>query len=336
MVLVRGLDRLDGTALEGMSDELWAEHTAELQARFEAQQGQDGALGFTEFCAQFAELGGLSTAAMGRHHRHFGGDGGDGPTAPAPAPQLIGGRAGLGPRWTRGEIERPAGERNMGTWTAAVYTPEQQLRLGVDEMGEPTGAAPPPGIGANMPPPAPGQFVIVDTTGGGGGGDAEARREQMRLAAERRVASQRAAAEHRAQQAAARQPGPAGDDGLSFPDHWGAPPAEQTEDIRALPGGFGEGSSTLAAWIEQKMELDAVSAMPAAGAAVPVPGKQSWPELVGTAGEAAVATIRGERPDLAQVLTVPEDAMVTMDWREDRVRVFVDAAGNAAREPQCG
>jgi hypothetical protein len=79
-----------------------------------------------------------------------------------------------------------------------------------------------------------------------------------------------------------------------------------------------------------------VSAMPAAGAAVPVPGKQSWPELVGTAGEAAVATIRGERPDLAQVLTVPEDAMVTMDWREDRVRVFVDAAGNVAREPQCG
>ena len=44
----------------------------------------------------------------------------------------------LGPAWTRGEMERPAGQRNMGTWTAAVYTAEQQRRLGVDEMGRPS------------------------------------------------------------------------------------------------------------------------------------------------------------------------------------------------------
>jgi len=41
----------------------------------------------------------------------------------------------VGPAWTRGEIEKPAGEKNMGTWTAGVYTPEQQARLGVDEQG---------------------------------------------------------------------------------------------------------------------------------------------------------------------------------------------------------
>mmetsp|Transcript_98604 Transcript_98604/g.136830 ORF Transcript_98604/g.136830 Transcript_98604/m.136830 type:complete len:293 (+) Transcript_98604:88-966(+) len=48
----------------------------------------------------------------------------------------------IGPAWTRGEIERPAGSRNMGTWTAAVYTQEQQQRLGVDEYGQKVTSAP--------------------------------------------------------------------------------------------------------------------------------------------------------------------------------------------------
>eukprot|EP00941_MAST-03F_sp_MAST-3F-sp1_P003483 g3483.t1 len=43
----------------------------------------------------------------------------------------------IGPRWTRGEIEAPQGEKNMGTWTSRVYTKEQQERLNVDEMGNP-------------------------------------------------------------------------------------------------------------------------------------------------------------------------------------------------------
>ena len=46
-------------------------------------------------------------------------------------------RTGLvGPKWTRGEMEAPKGEINMGTWVAAVYTAEQQARLGVDERGK--------------------------------------------------------------------------------------------------------------------------------------------------------------------------------------------------------
>lgn len=41
----------------------------------------------------------------------------------------------IGPAWTRGEIEKPTGLRDMGGWMANFYTPEQQQRLGVDENG---------------------------------------------------------------------------------------------------------------------------------------------------------------------------------------------------------
>merc|ERR1712151_1195241 len=48
----------------------------------------------------------------------------------------------IGPAWTRGKMEPPAGERDMGGWVARVYTDEQQKRLGIDENGkkvDPTG-----------------------------------------------------------------------------------------------------------------------------------------------------------------------------------------------------
>ena len=41
----------------------------------------------------------------------------------------------IGPEWTRGGIEKPIGEKNMGEWTESVYTEEQQERLNVDELG---------------------------------------------------------------------------------------------------------------------------------------------------------------------------------------------------------
>ena len=57
------------------------------------------------------------------------------PGAPAEcAPARCG---AVGPGWTRGQIERPRGEKDMGGWMASVYTAEQQARLGVDEAGEP-------------------------------------------------------------------------------------------------------------------------------------------------------------------------------------------------------
>ena len=41
-----------------------------------------------------------------------------------------------------------------------------------------------------------------------------------------------------------------------FPVHWGEPPPNQARDLRELPGGYGMGNSTLAAWIEQRMAED--------------------------------------------------------------------------------
>ena len=41
-----------------------------------------------------------------------------------------------------------------------------------------------------------------------------------------------------------------------YPPSWGKPPAIQTSDHRVLPGGYGHGSSTLAAWIAGHMKED--------------------------------------------------------------------------------
>ncbi len=46
----------------------------------------------------------------------------------------------------------------------------------------------------------------------------------------------------------------------SFPAHWGEPPTIQTRDIRSLPGGYGQGSSTLASWIQANLDKDATRA----------------------------------------------------------------------------
>ncbi len=56
------------------------------------------------------------------------------------------------------------------------------------------------------------------------------------------------------------QKGAAAPGGRAFPAHWGQPPEIQTEDFRTLPGGFGNGSSTLRRWISARMETDALQA----------------------------------------------------------------------------
>ena len=45
--------------------------------------------------------------------------------------------------------------------------------------------------------------------------------------------------------------------GKPFPIHWGQPPLKQTDDLRALPAGYGRGSGTLARWIQEKLDNDA-------------------------------------------------------------------------------
>jgi len=39
------------------------------------------------------------------------------------------------PAYLMGDVEEPAGEKDMGGWTMRAYTPEQQARLNVDEEG---------------------------------------------------------------------------------------------------------------------------------------------------------------------------------------------------------
>jgi murein DD-endopeptidase MepM/ murein hydrolase activator NlpD len=41
-----------------------------------------------------------------------------------------------------------------------------------------------------------------------------------------------------------------------YPAHWGEPPMAQTKDLRVLPGGYGQGSGTLATWIADNMRKD--------------------------------------------------------------------------------
>ena len=48
-----------------------------------------------------------------------------------------------------------------------------------------------------------------------------------------------------------------GPSGKAFPAHWGEPPRIQTRDLRPLPGGYGQGSGTLANWIQMNLDKDA-------------------------------------------------------------------------------
>lgn len=63
--------------------------------------------------------------------------------------------------------------------------------------------------------------------------------------------------------------------------------------------------------------------------------KEEWPELVGKTGDQAKAAILDERPTL-NVLVVPELSPCTMDYRTDRVRVFVNKEGKVAGTPRIG
>lgn len=119
----------------------------------------------------------------------------------------------------------------------------------------------------------------------------------------------------------------------SFPAHWGNPPAAQTRDLVQLPGEYGRGSGTLRRWILEKMaEDDAKKSF--------AEGEKAWPEkqLVGMTGEEAkVAVLAGSSTLMeANIHILPHDAMVTMDYREDRVRIFVGDDGKVVRQPKIG
>lgn len=64
-------------------------------------------------------------------------------------------------------------------------------------------------------------------------------------------------------------------------------------------------------------------------------GKSSWPELVGVAGDVAVATIEKENPSVNAVLITPETVYIPV-VQCDRVLVFVDDAGKVQSVPVVG
>lgn len=61
-------------------------------------------------------------------------------------------------------------------------------------------------------------------------------------------------------------------------------------------------------------------------------GKQSWPELLGTYGAAAVET---ENKKVAATI-VAEGSFVSGDFRCDRVRVWVNSSGIVVEVPKIG
>eukprot|EP00741_Cyanophora_paradoxa_P021197 tig00000237_g20458.t1 len=61
--------------------------------------------------------------------------------------------------------------------------------------------------------------------------------------------------------------------------------------------------------------------------------KSEWPELVGLAVEDAKALLEAE--GISKVQVVPEGSMVTMDWNEERVRLFA-SEGKVSQVPRRG
>lgn len=76
----------------------------------------------------------------------------------------------------------------------------------------------------------------------------------------------------------------------NFPAHWGAPPEAHTFDLQPLPGGYGQGSGTLARWIQGNLDKDAAassSSTKPASSAIPLvfPGKEDGDGSVKLSGE---------------------------------------------------
>ena len=56
---------------------------------------------------------------------------------------------------------------------------------------------------------------------------------------------------------------------------------------------------------------------------VPIPGRSSWPELVGVLAMLAATAIAHNRPDMS-VEVLPPGSPVIPDFNPTRVRVFID------------
>ncbi|KAF6981877.1 hypothetical protein CFC21_000339 [Triticum aestivum] len=63
--------------------------------------------------------------------------------------------------------------------------------------------------------------------------------------------------------------------------------------------------------------------------------KTEWPELVGKSVEEAKKVILQDKSE-AQIVVLPVGTIVTMEYRIDRVRLFVDCLDKIAQVPRVG
>ncbi|XP_059647102.1 subtilisin inhibitor CLSI-I-like isoform X1 [Cornus florida] len=63
--------------------------------------------------------------------------------------------------------------------------------------------------------------------------------------------------------------------------------------------------------------------------------KTTWPEVVGLTADEAEMKIKKEKPRI-QIQVVPPDHFVTMDFRTNRVRLYVDSSGKVVQPPRIG
>ena len=63
--------------------------------------------------------------------------------------------------------------------------------------------------------------------------------------------------------------------------------------------------------------------------------RMSWPELVGVPGSEAELTLKRDHPTW-RIQIIPDGSIVTMDYRTDRIRIWVDADGTVVRAPTIG
>ncbi|KAI9154023.1 hypothetical protein LWI28_020030 [Acer negundo] len=63
--------------------------------------------------------------------------------------------------------------------------------------------------------------------------------------------------------------------------------------------------------------------------------KREWPEVVGLTAEEAEKKIKEDKPGV-HVHVVPSNCFITMDFRQDRVRLFVDHSRKVEKPPRIG
>jgi hypothetical protein len=97
-------------------------------------------------------------------------------------------------------------------------------------------------------------------------------------------------------------------------------PPTNLPNKQSLAKGMGANMSTIEEWI------------------VPADAKISWPEVVGLSSEEAKKKIMEDKPDASVDIIVLAGCCfeITMDYRSNRVRVFVDSSDKVVEGPAIG